>query len=170
MLINAGFDVTFQCPAQTPMLLQLNIHPSRDADLLSPDVVRSNPQLPMRAYVDHFGNRVTRVEVPPGLVTFSNRFTIQDSGEPDETPPDADVTPIARLPDEVLLYLVSSRYCDSDKLADLAWSMFGGIVGGYGRVRAILRLCSFENPLQLPRRAIDALRQRFDARRHWRMP
>ncbi|MGO9392577.1 transglutaminase-like domain-containing protein [Rhodoblastus sp.] len=137
MLIKAGFDIAFQCPAQTPMLLQLNIHPSRDADLLSPDVINSDPRLPMRAYVDHFGNRVTRVDVPPGLVTFSNSFTIHDSGEPDETPPDTDLTPIAGLPDEVLLYLVSSRYCDSDKLADFAWSMFGGIAGGYARVRAI---------------------------------
>jgi transglutaminase-like putative cysteine protease len=71
------------------------------------------------------------------MVTFSNRFLIQDSGQPDETPPDTDLTPIAGLPDEVLLYLVSSRYCDSDKLADFAWSTFGRISGGYRRVQAI---------------------------------
>ena len=69
----------FECPAQTSMLLQLNVHPSRVGDLRSPDVVRSDPALAMGAYLDHFGNRVTRVEVPPGLVTFSNRFVIHDS-------------------------------------------------------------------------------------------
>ena len=140
MLIQAGFDISFQCPASTPMLLQLNVHPSRDADLLSPDVITSDPPLPMRAYIDLFGNRVTRVVVPPGLVTFSNRFVIHDSGEPDETPPDTDLTPIVDLPDDVLLYLVSSRYCDSDKLADFAWSTFGALSGGYKRVKAI---CDF---------------------------
>ena len=140
MLINAGFDIGFQCPAQTPMLLQLNVHPSRAGDLRSPDIIRSAPDLPMRAYLDQFGNLVTRVDVPAGLVTFSNRFTISDSGEPDETPPDTELTPVVRLPDDVLIYLLSSRYCDSDNLSDFAWSMFGGISGGLRRVRAI---CDF---------------------------
>ena len=140
MLIEAGFDIGFECPLPTPMLLQLNIHPSRDADLLTPDRVRSDPPLPTRDYLDHFGNRVTRVEVPAGRVTFSNRFVIQDSGEPDAIPPDTEQTPVAGLPDEVLLYLVSSRYCDSDKLADFAWAQFGTILGAWRRVQAI---CDF---------------------------
>ena len=80
MLIEAGYDIAFECPAQTPMLLQLSVHPSRDADLLSRDVIASDPPLAVRSYIDHFGNRVTRVEVPAGLVTFSSRFVIHDSG------------------------------------------------------------------------------------------
>jgi transglutaminase-like putative cysteine protease len=137
MLIKAGFDITFDCPAQTPMLLQLNVHRSREGDLLSPDVICSDPKLPMTAYLDLFGNRVTRVNVPPGLVTFSNRFLIKDSGQPDETPEDSELTPIARLPNEVLQYLISSRYCDSDNLADFAWATFGRIAGGARRAQAI---------------------------------
>ena len=131
MLIEAGFAIAFECPAPTPMLLQLNVHPSRDADLLTPDTIVSHPPLPMRQYLDLFGNRVTRVDdVPAGLVTFSDRFVIADSGEPDATPPDVRTTPIADLPDEALAFLVSSRYCDSDKLADFAWSQFGKLSGG----------------------------------------
>ncbi len=140
MLIQAGFDIAFQCPAQTPMLLQLNVHPSRDADLRSSDMITTRPNLPMSSYLDLFGNRVTRLDVPPGLVTFHNRLVIHDSGEPEATPPDTELTPVVRLPDEVLLYLVSSRYCDSDKLADFAWANFGQITGGYRRVQAI---CDF---------------------------
>ena len=71
MLIQAGFDITFQCPELTPMLLQLNVHPTRDADLLSRDVISSDPQIPMRSYLDHFGNRVTRLVAPPGQITFN---------------------------------------------------------------------------------------------------
>ena len=78
MIIHAGFKISFQCPNWTPMLLQLNVHPSREADLVSPDVITSVPPLPMRSYLDLFGNRVTRVEVPAGRVTFSNRFVIHD--------------------------------------------------------------------------------------------
>jgi transglutaminase-like putative cysteine protease len=140
MLIEAGFDIAFECPAQTPMLLQLSVHPSRDADLLTPDKINCDPILATRSYIDHFGNRVTRVEVPAGLVVFSNRFVIHDSGQPEETPPDVDMTPIADLPDDVLLFLLQSRYCDSDKLADFAWSNFGMILGGRQRVQAI---CDF---------------------------
>ena len=140
MLIEAGFDIAFECPAQTPILLQLSVHPSRDADLLTPDKITCDPILATRSYIDHFGNRVTRVEVPAGFVVFSNRFVIHDSGQPEETPPDVDMTPIADLPDDVLLFLLQSRYCDSDKLADFAWSNFGMILGGRQRVQAI---CDF---------------------------
>jgi transglutaminase-like putative cysteine protease len=140
MLIRAGYDIAFECPAPTSMLLHLNVHPSRAGDLRSPDVIASSPSLTMGAYIDLFGNRVTRVDVPPGVVTFSNNFVIQDTGEPDELPPDAPFTPIAHLPNDVLVFLVPSRYSDSDNLADFAWSTFGGILGGYGRVKAI---CDF---------------------------
>ncbi len=119
------------------MLLQLNVHPSRQADLRTPDVIKAEPDIPMSGYLDLFGNRVTRVDVPPGLITFSNRFVIYDSGEPDETPPDTDLTPIALLPDEALQYLISSRYCDSDNLSNFAWATFGKIAGGARRAQAI---------------------------------
>jgi transglutaminase-like putative cysteine protease len=140
MLIQAGFTIAFQCPTWTPMLLQLNVHPSRTGDLRSPDVIQSDPPRAMGAYLDHYGNRVTRLEVSPGLVTLHNRFLIYDTGLPDEIPPFDELTPISRLPDNVLLFLVASRYCDSDTLADFAWSKFSDISGGYARVRAI---CDF---------------------------
>lgn len=140
MLIEAGYDIAFRCPAQTPMLLQLSVHPSRDADLLTPDRIAFDPPLPTRSYIDHFGNRVTRVEIPAGLVTFSDRFVIHDSGQPDEPLPHTEMTPIADLPDDVLLFLLQSRYCDSDKLADFAWAQFGKMSGGSERVQAI---CDF---------------------------
>jgi transglutaminase-like putative cysteine protease len=140
MLIQAGFTIGFECPAWTPMLLQLNIDPSRSTDLVTPDIITSNPLIPMRSYIDLFGNRVTRLLAPPGLVTFHDQFLIRDSGEPDEVPPDTAATPIADLPDDVLLFLLSSRYCDSDNLASFAWSQFHGVTGGYARVKAI---CDF---------------------------
>jgi transglutaminase-like putative cysteine protease len=109
-------------------------------EFVTPDKINCDPNLPMRSHIDHFGNRVTRVEVPAGLVAFFNRFVIHDSGQPEETPSDVDMTPIADLPDDVLLFLLQSRYCGSDKLADFAWSNFGMILGGRQRVQAI---CDF---------------------------
>ena len=62
MLIRAGFDIAFECPAPISMLLQLNVHPSRVDDLRSPDEIVTEPSLAIGAYLDHYGNRVTRVD------------------------------------------------------------------------------------------------------------
>jgi transglutaminase-like putative cysteine protease len=164
MLIQCGFTISFQCPTWTPMLLQLNVHPSRTGDLRSPDIIQSDPPLAMGAYLDHYGNRVTRLEAPPGLLTLRNRFQIYDSGLPDEIPPYTDLTPISRLPDDALLFLVASRYCDSDALADFAWSKFHHISGGYARVQAICDFVHghirFSYPEASPTRsASDAMRE-----------
>jgi transglutaminase-like putative cysteine protease len=140
MIIRAGYGITFHCQAPTPMLLQLNVHPSREADLLSPDVVRATPNVAMEAYRDMFGNRVTRVVAPPGAVNFSNEFTIRDSGLPEETPQEAPLTPVNALPSEVPVFLLASRYSDSDNLADFAWAKIGGVGGGARLVQAI---CDF---------------------------
>jgi transglutaminase-like putative cysteine protease len=164
MVIEAGFNIAFECLAPTPMLLQLSVHPSRDADLLTPDNIKPDPPLAMRSYIDHFGNRVTRVEAPVGFIAFSNLFLIQDSGDADETAPDSEMTPIADLPDDVLLFLLQSRYCDSDNLADFAWSNFGMMSGGRQRVQAICDFVHekirFSYPDARPTRsASDAMRE-----------
>jgi transglutaminase-like putative cysteine protease len=164
MIIRAGYRITFQCQAPTPMLLQLNVHPSRKADLLSPDAVRATPSLRTATYLDLFDNRVTRVEAPAGVVTFSSDFTIRDSGLPDETPEDSPLAPIGALPSEVLVFLLASRYCDSDNLADFAWSQFHGVGGGARLVQAICDFVHdrirFDYAMANPRRAAsDALRE-----------
>lgn len=165
MLIEAGFKISFECPKPTPMLLQLHVHPSRAHDLRSPDHINADPPVPLRFYHDHYGNFVTRLEAPAGVITFENHFDIYDSGQPDEIPPYGELTPITSLPDDVLLYLASSRYCDSDNLADFAWSQFGGITGGYARVRAICDYAHaqirFDYSKASPQRtASDAMRER----------
>jgi transglutaminase-like putative cysteine protease len=140
MIIRAGYKISFECAAQTPMLLQLNVHPSRDADLLSPDIVRVSPAVPMQSYVDSFDNRVTRLDAPPGIITFSSDFLIQDSGLPEDTPDDAPLAPVTVLPVDTLRFLLPSRYCDSDSLSDFAWGKFAGAASGAKLVQAI---CDF---------------------------
>ena len=44
------------------------------------------------------------------------------------------------LPEEALVFLIASRYCDSDRLLDLAWTHFGETNPGWARVQAI---CDF---------------------------
>jgi len=138
MLIRCGYEIGFECSVPTPILLMVNIRPERQKDLRTPETLRLNPLVPNRLYIDSFGNLCTRLIAPAGLLTLSNDFTIEDSGLPDPASPAARQHPVDELPDDVIVYLLGSRYCETDRLSDLAWSLFGGIEPGWGRMQAIL--------------------------------
>jgi transglutaminase-like putative cysteine protease len=104
--------------------------------------MRFSKDVQARDYRDMFGNTCTRILAPPGLLEIKNDFLIADSGLPDDVAPGARQLPINELPDDVLIYLLGSRYCDTQKLSDLAWSMFGAIPTGWERVQAI---CDYAN-------------------------
>jgi transglutaminase-like putative cysteine protease len=135
--IRAGYDIAFQCYQDTPMVLMLSIHPSRQQDLLTEHRIRLSNGIEVHDYLDAFGNICTRLIAPPGLLEIRNDFIIRDSGRPDVVVPDAQQWDVGVLPDEALMYLLGSRYCDTQKLSDLAWSLFGGIDSGWQRVQAI---------------------------------
>ena len=137
MKIRAGYDIAFQCLQATPMTLALSIEPARQRDLLSEHVIRFSPDIPSRNYIDMFGNTCTRIVAPAGLIEIRNEFLISDSGLSDEVAPEARQLDVAELPDDVLVYLLGSRYCDTQKLSDLAWSLFGPVAPGWQRVQAI---------------------------------
>ena len=119
------------------MVLMLSVRPSRQVDLLCEHRIQISNDIVARDYLDLFGNICTRLIAPPGLLQIRNDFLIRDSGRPDETRTDARQIAVAELPDNTLHYLLASRYCDIEKLSDLAWSLFGGIEGGWRRVQAI---------------------------------
>jgi transglutaminase-like putative cysteine protease len=139
MRIRAGYEITFECPAPVPMLLMLSVHPSRRGDLVTPDRLTNDRGLPVSQYVDGFGNLCSRVLAPAGYTTFTAAFEIEDSGEPDPVLPDLKLAPVEDLPDEVLIYLLGSRYCETDRLSDLAWSLFGAEERGWPLVQSIVR-------------------------------
>ena len=138
MLIRTGYDIQFDAETPVPMLALLSVHPSRNPDLRTPHRITASPDVPMYDFVDGFGNVCTRVTVPAGGLRLSCDFVIADSGEPDVHAPDAPEVAVPSLPDEVLVYLLASRYCETDRLGDLAWSLFGKSEPGWARVQAIV--------------------------------
>lgn len=138
MRIRCGYTLTYGCERPTPMVLGLNIHPSRRADLLTPQILHFSPNVPVREFVDEFGNVLTRLVAPAGRLTVSTRFDVADSGKPDEVAPEAEQEPIEALPNDVLRFLHGSRYCEADLLADFAWSRFAEVPAGWARVQAIV--------------------------------
>ena len=138
MLIQAGFEIAFECPAPTPLLLQVHVRPERETDLVAPEHLLSDPYTGYETYIDAFGNRCTRLVAPAGTIKLSNVFQIRDSGVQESWPWGAKQAPVNELPAELLVYLLGSRYCDTDKLSTKAWKLFGGIAAGWERVHAIL--------------------------------
>ncbi|MGW5956271.1 transglutaminase-like domain-containing protein [Methylorubrum thiocyanatum] len=138
MLIKTGYDITFETDAATPMALLLSVHPSRQGDLRSPETITFDPPIPQRQTIDAFGNVCTRIVAPPGRLTISADLLVADSGRPDEIAPEARQIPVEALPDDVMVYLMASRYCDTDKLTAIAWELFGQTPEGWARVQAIV--------------------------------
>ena len=138
MRIRTGFEIAYDCPDPVPMMLTLSVHSSRRDDLETPDWVRTDPMVDVRQYIDGFGNICSRVLAPAGRFTLSADFVIRDSGLVDDYAPDAPQIDVAALPDDVLVFLLGSRYCETDRLSDIAWSLFGNTPTGWARVQAIV--------------------------------
>jgi transglutaminase-like putative cysteine protease len=138
MLIRAGYNIAYQCAAETPMLLMVHVRPERQADLRTPETLSVTPAIAHRNYLDRFGNVCTRLVAPPGRLTLSCEFTIWDSGIADPQTPDARQHPVDELPHDILVYLLGSRYCETDRMSQTAWSLFGGVEPGWKRAQAIV--------------------------------
>jgi transglutaminase-like putative cysteine protease len=120
------------------MMPMLSVHPSRNRDLRTPHRIVTSPDVPLYDYTDAFGNVCTRVTIPAGGLTLSCDFTIEDDGQPDRCAPDAVQHAIQDLPDDILVYLLGSRYCETDRMSETAWSLFGHVPPGWQRVQAIV--------------------------------
>jgi len=120
------------------MVLMLNVHPSRAADLLAPDLIRVAPLRPLSMFADMFGNTCCRLVAPAGELRIVTDTIVADSGQPDVIAPDARQHPVAELPHDALVFLMGSRYCETDRLSDIAWSLFGATSEGWARVQAIV--------------------------------
>jgi len=138
--IRFGYELTFNCPQPTPMILMLHAHPSRIHDLIQPDDMRVAPHVASRIYHDGFGNTCTRIEAPAGHTTVTADGLIRDSGLPEPAYPFAQEHPVSLLPEDTLVYLLGSRYCETEPLMADAWRLFGHLSPGWSRVQAI---CDF---------------------------
>ena len=135
--IGVGYDLTYDLPQPTPMLLTVHVHYSRASDLEAPDYLITVPPVPITGYRDSFGNWITRVVATAGQFRLSCRAVLKDSGLPDAVCSDAQQHAVQDLTEETLLFLLGSRYCETDRLSDIAWKLFEHAPMGWGRVQAI---------------------------------
>jgi transglutaminase-like putative cysteine protease len=138
MLIRLGYDLRFELPAPTALIALLHVHPSRNKDLLEPDEMQVEPNIPVTSYIDSFGNRCSRLYAPAGMLRLSCSTLIQGSNELDEIDPSAKEIPVQDLPNDVLQFLLNSRYCEVDLLSPVALDLFGHLKPGWERVQAVI--------------------------------
>src|SRR6202167_4300970 len=137
MLIRVGFDIQFEIPAPVPIIALFHVHSRRRADLREPDEPRITPTVPITEYEDSFGNVCTLFVAPAGMLQLYHSTLIEDSGEPDAVNLEARQIPVEYLPPEALRHLIASRYCEVDRLLDVAGMLFGNSPPGWGRVQAV---------------------------------
>ena len=140
MQIRVGYELIYDCPQPTPMILTLNVHYSRASDLVVPDNMTTDPPVPITSYRDGFGNWCTRIVAPAGRTRIASTAIVRDSGRPDEINPSAIQHLVQDLPEENLVFLLGSRYCETDHLSQTAWNLFERTPMGWPRVQAI---CDF---------------------------
>ena len=135
-----GYEMQYQFPQPTPVILMLNVHFTRVSDLAAPDHIIISPSVPISGYRDGFGNWCSRIVAPAGPCDIAADAIVTDSGLPDPVVPGRDPGSGRGSSEEALVFLLASRFCDSDQLLDLAWTLFGHAKPGWGRVQAI---CDF---------------------------
>jgi transglutaminase-like putative cysteine protease len=140
MEIRVGYELVYECPQPTPMILALHVHYTRASDIAVPDHMRTDPVVPLAGYRDSFGNWCTRMVAPQGRIRLWSEAIVRDKGTPDPIVETAWQHPVEHLPEETLLFLLGSRYCETDRLSQTAWDLFGQAPTGWGRVQAI---CDF---------------------------
>jgi transglutaminase-like putative cysteine protease len=138
--IQVGYELVYDFPQPTPMILMLNVHFSRASDVVVPDLMHVSPPVRNEGFRDTFGNWSNRLVAPRGKVTITGGAIVEDSGLPEVTPQFATQTPVEQLPEEALPFLLGSRYCETDQMSETAWQLFGGAPSGTARVQAV---CDF---------------------------
>jgi transglutaminase-like putative cysteine protease len=138
--LKVGYELIYDCPQPTPMLLMLNIHYSHAYEIVTPDFLVTNPAVMITPYRDGFGNWCSRLEAPPGRISISTSAIIRATGIAEPVVRTARQHPVWELPEETLTFLLGSRYCETDLLTDFAWKQFGLTPLGWDRVQAV---CDF---------------------------
>ena len=135
MRLNAGCEITFEVEAPTPMVLMLRPR-SGYGQWVTQESYALSQLVPVVEYVDGYGNLCQRLEAPVGRFVITTTASVETSDAID-VQPGALPTPIALLPDNVLQFLLPSRYCQSDLLCELAQQIVGEVTPGYDQAAAI---------------------------------
>jgi transglutaminase-like putative cysteine protease len=134
--VDVGCSFTYLAEVATPAIFQIQPNPE-PAQRVRAEGWSVYPFVPLHDYEDLYGNSCVRTVLPPGRTTVRYTASVDVPDGPEDQDLEAAETPPADLPDPILLYTLPSRYCLPDVLADEAWTRFGALAPGFGRVLSI---------------------------------
>jgi transglutaminase-like putative cysteine protease len=137
MNIQCGHEIVFELPAPASMLLMLYMHPSRNVHAKYFDNLQIDPAVSIKSHIDTYGNRCAIIKADAGMLKINSDNIVSDSGEKDVIAPTAFQHEISDLPPDTIQFLLASRYCEVDRLSDIAFGLFGQTPPGWARVQAI---------------------------------
>jgi transglutaminase-like putative cysteine protease len=140
MKLRIGYELQYHFPQPTPVIMMLNVHYTRVSDLERPDTIVIAPSVPISGYRDGFGNWCSRILAPAGAMRISTDTVVRDTGLTDPVVANAGQVQVQDLPEDTLVFLLASRFCDSDRLLNLAWTLFAHTQPGWARVQAVCDL------------------------------
>ena len=136
MWLRTSCDITFDVSVPTPFILMLRPRSGAQQWVAHEDCT-STPSVPVTEYVDSYGNLCERLIAPPGEFSIRRSADVSTADGIDVSP-GAPFDEVPNLPDEVLTYLLPSRYCESDRFIDLGRELVDGVEPGYDQVARIV--------------------------------
>ena len=141
MLIRVDCEVGLTFPEPTALVWMLYLRTDLAPRVRTFERLTVDPPVPFSEYYDVYGNRCGRALAPAGTLIMRNAAVVEDSGLPDPQDWGAYQHLVHELPNEALLFLLPSRYCEVDsELKDFAFSQFGHLPAGWSLVKAV---CEF---------------------------
>lgn len=138
MLIHIGYELIFDVPASVSMMLMLYTHPDQASALQRPENLIVEPQVEIHHFTDWFGNHVARIVAPPGKLRLYYDNVAWNSGRHEDKIDGARLHPVEELPTDCLQFLLASRYCEVDRMSEMAWDLFGKTPPTWERVQAVM--------------------------------
>jgi transglutaminase-like putative cysteine protease len=133
--LTVGCEFALNCAQSSVAIMQVAPCPGPGVAIRSE---RWETDAEHHCYVDHYGNRCERFELASGDSRVGYEAQVVLARSADVIEPDAQEIPVASLPDEVLSFVMPSRFCLPDELGHEAWQRFGDLTAGWGRVQAIV--------------------------------
>src|SRR6185295_11671215 len=136
MRVRVGCEFTIESSAPTPTASIIRPR-DRDWHILLAERRTVSPDIPVHSYVDSFGNQAWRWLAPQGIMQIRYDAIAEVPDSPDPVLADLPGTFVDAVPDDVLIYTLPSRHCQSDLIIDEAWRLFSDAPDGWARVQAI---------------------------------
>jgi len=138
MQIRIGYELGFEVPQPTSMQLMLYVHPDQAGALRHRETIVVEPATAVEDFIDAFGNRVARILAPAGPVRIRYDNVIDDPGTPDARITGLRLIRVHEMPPECWQFLLASRYCEVDRMSEIAWELFGSTPESSERVQAVV--------------------------------